>query len=117
MTNPTLFVSALVCGCVHVGLLIVRPGGLRVIYVLGVGTSLWNHGTASPRAKWCDRVLMAFVATTDAFTTAGDDIWGTLLLSGAVGSYFLAKMTRADPYHVLAHVLITLCHATRVITE
>jgi len=57
MVNRVLLYSSLICGGIH----LVYPSHLvvhRMAMMSGVMTSIWNHGTTSPIAKWTDRGMM-----------------------------------------------------------
>ena len=80
------------------------------VYISGVLTSLWNHGTTSKVAKICDRVMMITGSLVNLY-------YMTCLLSlylwmYAITCYIISKRFNLLEYHVYSHVYVSLLHIT-----
>jgi hypothetical protein len=99
MANSILFLSSLVMGFLHAAALVLYPSTNIVLaanIVLGVGTSMWNHGVTSSAAKLADRGMMwlGFVVDFHFVWTVPDySRWSLCLatLFGAATLYWVAK--------------------------
>lgn len=114
MANATLFASSVVSGIIHWMALACfdrTPPLLKQIILVGIATSIWNHGTTSTLAKVADRVAMLVGFAVDVmFAVLLSNYFCMWLLCGAVGFYFIAKQSCFDVYHVFAHLILTMAH-------
>ncbi len=138
MANGVLLVSTLCCGALHLWALLsfdtfTATTTWACIILGGIVTSVWNHATTSPLAKWFDRctiaacvaldtLILAAATTTDGRFSSSSALMAlggcyTTLLA-AVGLYFAAKnyehkcQTRRDACHAGSHVLATILHVS-----
>jgi hypothetical protein len=121
MANSLLFRSAVILGSYNVWLAIrYAPFILEFILILGVVTSVWNHGTTSSHAKWFDRVTIVLVSAIDfiymSFLPRPWALFAALMLGTAILLYFGAKFairngTCGDKFHLGAHLIGTMIHS------
>jgi hypothetical protein len=110
MANKTLLYSSLLFGTLQLFFLFLNPPLiLTLVIVCGTLTSIWNHGSTSQSAKRIDRLVMSIGAAIDACYAAHLP-WSLLLLFMAILSYAIAKLSKSNVPHVLAHALLTLAH-------
>ena len=80
------------------------PMVLRVLYIVGPLTSVWNHGSTSHIARWADRIAMAVGCIIDCcFIMPLHPAYAALC-------YFIAKKTSSNWVHTLSHVLVSVAH-------
>lgn len=101
-----LLYSSVVCGGIH----LVYPSQLvvhRVAMISGVMTSIWNHGTTSPIAKWTDRGMMIVAAIVHVRM-----YHHYLPIMYCIVAYLLAKIvpdkTAGNAIHASTHVVATI---------
>ena len=121
MANPLLFKSAVVFGTFHILLAIqYAPLILELTLILGVITSIYNHGTTSAFAKWLDRVAITLASITDLiyifFLPESLVLIVILLFSVTIFLYFAAKWDikrggNGNIYHLWSHILATILHS------
>lgn len=94
MANQLLAKTSMAFGALNIAFMLFwnTRHYLMAVYIVGIATSIWNHGTTSNLAKWADRVWMFYGAVSDitvliirAFSP------GYFLLFGAICCYFTAK--------------------------
>ena len=125
MTNNILFISSIINGIILFSLISyykIKTGesanNLLILMVfIGVITSLWNHGTKSNLAKWCDRFTM-LISSIILFNIINDSNISNkntlifLLLLG-IGCYFISKLFNKDnnvrySLHCGTHLIVTI---------
>lgn len=128
MANHILFLSSWYSGIIHIFAITKHIKSyenpnilLCTMYIVGVITSIVNHGTTSELSKWADRIVMVVAFCADAVWTA-HSIECTHYLMYTVGFFFIAKYFQAYEYrypklyyaqtgiHLLSHITITLYH-------
>ena len=110
MANAVLFRSAWFVTLVHfLWIVYVWPVRLDLVglYAAGLATSVWNHGTTSVTAQWCDRVLMGICTVYNAWLSHHHVLPAACLLA-SVTCYGVAKVLKATPVHVAAHLFVTV---------
>ena len=80
----------------------------RYMCVLGLCTSLLNHGFGTKRLRVLDRVVITGSAIVYTYTYR--DLEELYLLYSAITCYFVSKITGYTCFHVAAHGLATLLH-------
>ena len=128
MANPLLFKSSLICGGIHV-LLVIGWGApflLSLCYTIGVITSIWNHGTTSELAKWSDRVFIAIAVIVDIvymfFLPLISLFIAISTISFSVVLFLMAKKEikngkSGNPFHLGSHVVATILHSILILSE
>jgi len=121
MANPLLFKSSLIVGSYHVFLALwYAPIILEVILILGVLTSIYNHGTTSFHAKWLDRIAISLASIIDIFYILCLPYpVNTVVLSiffATVSAFFIAKyqirsgVNNGNAFHLSSHLLAVVIH-------
>jgi adenosine/AMP kinase len=124
MANPTLFFSSFVFGAISIYFVLHFSSSIffRNLVILGVATSLVNHGLTSDLAKRVDRSVMVTGACHDFFVHSKQifpiNIALAALLSSSILLFFSAKYTIAVTHngasgnvrHFLAHFVLAVCH-------
>jgi hypothetical protein len=109
MANKWLLLSALLLLVPpHFGAVfyfVKAPRVLRVVYLIGPLTSVWNHGSTSAAAQWTDRAAMSVGCAIDCCCFRMP-----LHPGAAVGLYLVAKHFASTPLHALAHACVSLVH-------
>jgi hypothetical protein len=108
MVNIGLFRSSIVCTFFHIALI----PKLETFHLLGLATSILNHGTTSRIAQFTDRISMIIGISNDIYTA---DIISISLITAASLAYFKAKSSENDKYHIMAHACVTLSHIYKYI--
>lgn len=131
MVNPVLFQSACILGSVHIAAIALYnpPRIFATNMIIGVLTSVWNHGMTHELAKWSDRGVMGVGMVIDLYYLAyiAKYPWNMSLaasiFSAAIG-YLLAKaiihriavnshgkiQEKGNIPHLFAHVCLTIVH-------
>jgi hypothetical protein len=127
MAQPILFASAYLMLIFHALAvsLYSGPWALRVSYIVGPLTGMWNHGTTSPWAKWADRIAMVMGLFVDVWYMIifSADVLAGLLLAAAVALYLCAKAKQEQAQledffnasvflHWLSHAFVTAAHVS-----
>ena len=122
MTVP-LFTSTCVFGSILVGFVVLYwpslmknsvTATLSILVLLGVLTSLLNHGTDYKAAKWIDRAFMVVsgLVFLAALTTITKRSYLLALLGAAIVMYAAAKIVSkgawSDGFHIACHGLATV---------
>lgn len=121
MANPLLFKSSLIVGSYHVFLALwYAPIILEFILILGVLTSVYNHGTTSFHAKWLDRVAITVASIIDFFYILCLPYpVNTIVLSiflVTISAFFIAKfqiksgVNNGNAFHLSSHLLAVVIH-------
>ncbi len=79
---------------------------IKSYYLLGLTTSLLNHGCSSRLFQVADRTVMALGFFVSLYYM--NDIYEVQLLSLSAFCYFMSKLTKIVYFHVLSHFLKTL---------
>jgi hypothetical protein len=115
MAQPILFASAYLMLIFHT-LAVSLYGGpwaLRISYIVGPLTGMWNHGSTSQWAKWADRIAMAIGFCVDVWYIALlADVLVGLLLATAVAFYLGAKAV-----HVYTTKTDKSCHSQHALHD
>ena len=77
-------------------------------YLLGLSTSILNHGFNSRILQILDRTVMAIGSIVDMYYI--NDIEEMELLMLSIVNYFMAKITHQVFFHVVSHFTITILH-------
>lgn len=125
MAQPFLFGTAYLMLLVHgVAVLFRAPLALRISYIVGPLTGMWNHGTTSELAKWADRVAMTAGLCVDLAYLRTNYVTSWVCLGAAIALYACAKGTgAADTFaslffgpsvmlHALSHGSVTAAHVS-----
>lgn len=118
MTNLLLLRSSLLCGGIH--FVTMRycfvPRLYQISLSVGILTSIANHAITNSYVKWGDRVVMAIGFVVDMSYLIKKTTYfpyniflGCLEVSSAMG-YALAKATKSDVLHQIAHLMLTIAH-------
>jgi len=116
MKNNLLLFSSLGSLVVHVVLFSKTPKFPRPwLYYLGLGTSIWNHGTTSEIAKWTDRMVVGACVGHNLYWMSAyrhqKGAWmGMVMTLNGVSFYFVSKMVKKKHqimFHVISHVCAT----------
>ena len=84
---------------------------IKRITILGIITSILNHGTNWVIFKYIDRTVMVSCAIIDAFIIYDFyNFYNHFLLILSINLYFIAKITKNDFYHMLCHYFIIILH-------
>jgi hypothetical protein len=116
----TLFLSSICMTLGHVSFIVIshRESFIKWVYLTGCATSLMNHFCKSKNRhlQTLDRVVMAFGAANDLFYI--HDSYTFSLWFASVYFYVYSKIFKSVgvhenvvPFHVMAHVCVTMCHA------
>lgn len=81
---------------------------IKSYYILGLITSVLNHGCHSRVLQIADRTVMGVGFFIDLYYIRHIQELEFLLLS--VSLYFISKKTKMVHFHVLAHFFITVMH-------
>lgn len=115
MAQPILFASAYLMLIFHALAvsLYSGPWALRISYIVGPLTGMWNHGTFSQWAKWADRIAMAIGLCVDVwYIVFLADVLVGVLLASAVAFYLWAKAAHVcmakQPMHDLCNASVLL---------
>jgi hypothetical protein len=113
MVNAVLFWSSAACGLAHLAAASgAAPHTYKALTLLGVVTSLFNHGTTSRSAQVADRATMWIGGVTDLFVLwwigADPATWALFTLVPA--TYAAAKWSGSTATHLLSHAAITSVH-------
>ena len=97
---------------------------LSLFYAFGIFTSLWNHGSTSDKAKWCDRISM-FVGIFIDFSiivSSKSILWYSFLLATPVALYLTAKKLERHEKHIQrnlfhsgSHFFLTVLHINLIV--
>lgn len=127
MVNVTLFISSIIFGSIHILFMILFPSFilLMIILILGIITSIWNHGSSDELSKWCDRILILTGVFIDLYFIAiiieyhPNCYYLFLLILLAIVFYLNAKLCNyfsiqkyGNLFHLFAHLSATICHCT-----
>ena len=128
MANSILFRSSSFFALIHfIAMYLYQETVPRVyctILIIGILTSLWNHGTTSEVAKWGDRICVALGVLNDLYHISifyyrpnSLIVFGVLAL--AIVCYFRAKFHEGkkdslsrDFCHASCHMIATAAHVT-----
>jgi hypothetical protein len=120
MTNKKLLVSSILCGTMHIYYIIhlpCLPLFPTSYYMLGIATSICNHGSNIPLAVYIDRVVMCLGFFVDNYTIILSyhhlhpiSTHQRQYLYIAIFSYFVAKLEKSYIFHYITHICITLLH-------
>jgi hypothetical protein len=119
MVNRTLFWSSVACGALHLAACGgAAPAVYQLLVLLGVTTSLWNHGTTSRSAQVADRATMWLGGTTDFLLLwAFDASPATWALFASIPiAYAIAKQRHSTAAHLVSHLAITSVHRTLLLS-
>lgn len=110
MRNPVLFVSSIGMVWANFPFIVISHEGtfIKSYYILGLLTSLLNHGCNSRALQVADRAVMALGFFVDLCYLNNVEELQFLILS--VLCYFTSKITKQIEFHVLSHTLITIAH-------
>lgn len=111
MANRVLFVSAVFCGILHaIWMVQSKYHPILVFYIIGVITSLLNHGLTHVSLKVIDRLWMMFGTCLNLYYgyVASDYVAITCVVVYVV-SYLLAKLYR-NAYSDMSNVLQIVTH-------
>jgi len=115
MTNTVLHATSWLMFAAHVlalALLAAPSNLLRLVYLLGPVTSIWNHAATGRGPKWLDRAAMAAGLALDVRYFG---LWNPPLLA-AVAAYTGAKTVQRHSdgvsvaLHCVAHAAVTVAH-------
>jgi len=82
---------------------------LKYYYILGLSTSLLNHGTSNLIIfRYIDRLTMFIGVFVDYYNIT--NYHDLLLLIIIISCYFYSKLNININYHITAHFLITILH-------
>jgi len=119
MTNIILFRSSVQCSCIHIIMLSVyydtTPFWFGCFLLLGVFSSIANHGISSHRMKVFHRMVMAIGVLIDLQVikkTSNVFLW-CLSFTGLFVALFLflwSKVTKKVYFHRMSQYMITCTH-------
>jgi hypothetical protein len=116
MVNLELRNSAILCGVMTTCALLTyytdSKKHLAITYIVGIISSVLNHGNTSTVLKWFDRTWMVVAAVVDAKEVVRQNIQflGTAFLLSAISCYFFAKLVKKEnktKVHSGSHYLVT----------
>jgi hypothetical protein len=119
MTNILLFRSSVQCSCIHIIMLSVyydtTPFWFGCFLLLGLLSSIANHGMTNSRVKLFDRMLMAIGVVIDLQIikkTSNEFLWclSFLGLFVALFLFLWSKLTNNVYFHRMSHYFITCTH-------
>lgn len=120
MANYILLISSMVCGVIHLAYILYSfifrtpflPKCVFMTYMIGILTSIWNHGSTSQMAKWIDRIWIYFGVLIDIhlclFVISPQYMMGCIIAYSVC--YIVAKKTKYTIFHVGTHIWATLLH-------
>lgn len=125
MGNPVLFLSSVILGSVHIAAMATIGSSheiLCAVYLVGVATSLINHGLNSSIARWSDRLWMALGTFLDFLYVSALSSWsrtlGILLILAYTSAFAAAKLLilrtgnkkTGNLPHLFTHISATTLH-------
>jgi hypothetical protein len=118
MANPILFVSVVVNAIIH-GLVFsmkLPQPIFGTVMLVGLTTSLLNHGLTNNVAKYADRIVMSLAFVYDLLIAAQQEEYIAFLgLYIAVACYAISKLYYAPEFHILSHLALTGVHAVLIL--
>jgi len=105
--NTVLFISACLSGYVHL-LSFVYVNHINWLYMIGIATSVLNHGTTFTLIKRLDRFVMVIGVCFDIIKVREKN--QMLLLLSSILMYLVAKQYDMVWCHVVSHIHITYLH-------
>ncbi len=109
MANKVLLISAICSSICHLAAILLTPLIQSIYYILfiilALSTSIWNHGVTSNIAKWSDRLVMGFGTIITYLIVPDKALYGLPII---IASYFGAKISNNNLYHIIAHITITI---------
>lgn len=101
-------------GIIHVCLVLFNPNFYTIALLVGIISSLLNHGYTSTIIKILDRFIMIILFLYEIIL---ERLRVYVLLYLAIMLFIFAKLSGKDVLHMLAHVSITLFHIIQVYEE
>jgi hypothetical protein len=110
MRNTVLFVSSIGMVWANFPFIFISQEGtfIKSYYILGLLTSLLNHGCNSRALQVADRAVMTLGFFVDLYYMY--DVEELLFVFLSIICYFMSKITKQIEFHVLSHTLITIAH-------